>query len=271
MSLIGNVSLEFYLYGYYANINNYDRNYAEYIVNATSPSQINLNWSNYDGSYRQEESNLFYHMNLIHDFFVDDFNLHEMDFSMDATVQYEYFDGRGNLIKECNAIASGGNELYFLGAGDICEATSLLADVIYHEYTHNVVYAIYDGLDDLPYYNESGAMNEGFADYFSATYTDNSCVGEGFYLEDQNECVRNLDNNNKYPDDYINEVHEDSLIFSGSLWDLRNFLGKETTDKLIIDTMNLKPSNFSEFLEYMLIVDDDNAYLNDGTPRIKNI
>src|SRR3989344_5583370 len=35
--------------------------------------------------------------------------------------------------------------------------------------------------------------------------------------------------------------------------------------------MDLKPSNFSEFLEYMLIVDDDNAYLNDGTPRIKNI
>jgi len=83
--------------------------------------------------------------------------------------------------------------------------------------------------------------------------------------------VRNINNTYRYPDDIVGEVHYDSRIISGAMWDLREILGAELTDELVLRSMKLEPRDFQEYLEDILIVDDDNADLSDGTPHINAI
>jgi len=127
-------------------------------------------------------------------------------------------------------------------------------------------------------------MNEGLADYFSGTILNSSCMGDHFIREEtyhrlleeapdhrhvQNwPCLRNLKNNLSYPEDYdAASSHAGSLVFSGSLWDLREELGKEIVDGMIIRSIKLNPRNFVEFLVNLLVVDDDNQNILDGTPH----
>ena len=229
-----------------------------------TPSTIhNWNWQEIDSSYKYEEENVFYHVNVIHDYFTGGypFDINEMDFPMKAIV---------SEMGICNAFATGG-EIHFFQAGDVlgwgfCEATSLGSDTIYHEYTHNVTDAIY-GYGVLEYYGESGAMHEGYSDYYAASILNRSTIGEGITPE----VLRDLDNSNHYPEDILGGVHHDSLIFSGALWDARERIGTTITDALVIQAEKLYPLNFSEFLDTMLVVDDNDGDLTNGTPHVVEI
>ncbi|MFZ3384745.1 MAG: hypothetical protein WA144_12545, partial [Candidatus Methanoperedens sp.] len=236
---------------------NYSGNDADHQVSITTPSVHNWNWNDYDTSYKKEQSNVFYHVNAMHDFFTKGypFDIYAMNYQTTAYVQYP---------GTCNAF-SDGKDLYFYGAGSGCEATSLFGDIINHEYTHGVVDHIYT--TRLPNRDESGALNEGWADYFTSSVNNNSCVGEGFL----GVCLRDIHNTYKYPDDIVGEVHYDSNIVSGAAWDLREMLGNRTTDELIINAIKLEPFNFTEYLEDVLVADDNNANLGDGTPHILEI
>lgn len=248
------------LSGPYAKVVNEDKTGAFTELNLTSPT-YDWNWADVDTSYKKEESNVFYHVNVIHDYFTkgDPFDIHSMDYQTVATVQYGSESG--------NAF-SDGTDIYFYGAGDDYESTAVLSDVIYHEYTHSVVNHVYT--TDLPYVNESGALNEGWADYFACTVNNNSIAGEGFNVS-TGDSVRIINNTYRYPEDIAGEVHDDSQIISGAMWDLREILGAELADELILRGMKLEPQDFEEYLEDILIVDDDNADLSDGTPHINAI
>lgn len=248
------------LSGPYVKVLNDDETGTSMELNLTSPT-YNWNWADVDTSYKKEESNVFYHVNVIHDYFTkgSPFDIHSMDYQAVATVQYGSESG--------NAF-SDGTDIYLYGAGGGYESTAVLSDVIYHEYTHSVVNHIYTTY--LPYVNESGALNEGWADYFACTVNNNSISGEGFNVI-TGDSVRNIDNTYRYPDDIAGEVHDDSQIISGAMWDLRKLLGPELADELILRGMKLEPQDFEEYLEDILIVDDDNADLSDGTPHINAI
>lgn len=255
-----NISIYSDLSGPYAKVVNEDKTDAFMELNLTSPT-YDWNWSDVDTSYKKEESNVFYHVNVIHDYFTkgEPFDIHSMDYQAVANIEYgsEY----GNAFSD-------GKDIYLFGAGGGYESTAVLSDVIYHEYTHSVVDHVYTTY--LPYANESGALDEGWADYFACTVNNNSIVGEGFYVS-TGAGLRNLNNTCRYPADIVNEVHDDSWIISGSMWDLREILGAELADELILRGMKLEPQNFQEYLEDILIVDDDNANLCDGTPHINAI
>lgn len=248
------------LSGPYVKVINEDKTDAFVEFNLTSPT-YDWNWADTDTSYKREESNVFYHVNVIHDYFTKEspFDIHSMDYQAIATVEYGSESGNAG---------SDGRDIYLFGAGGRYESTAVLSDVIYHEYTHSVVGHVYT--TDLPYRGESGALNEGWADYFACTVNNNSLVGEGFYVS-SGSALRNINNTNRYPEDIINEVHYDSQIISGAMWDLRELLGAELADELVLRGMKLEPKDFQEYLEDILIVDDDNADLGDGTPHINAI
>lgn len=249
--------------GPYVKVVNEDKTNSFVEFNLNSPTH-DWDWTDLDTSYEREESNVFYHVNVIHDYFTkgSPFDIHSMDYQATATV--EYGSETGNAFSD-------GKDIYLFAAGNGYESTAVLSDVIYHEYTHSVVRHVYSPTD-LPYRGESGALNEGWADYFACTVNNNSEVGEGFNVGSV-DGLRNINNTYRYPEDLSDppEVHADSRIISGAMWDLRELLGAELADELILRGMKLEPQDFREYLEDILIVDDDNADLSDGTPHINAI
>ncbi len=255
--LSGSINLYTELEGKFVKVYDIDGD-SNHSTTLTAPATHNWDWNDYDTSYKKEESNVYYHVNNVHDFFTkgDPFNIDSMNIPITAMVQYP---------GTCNAFSEG-TDIFFFEAGDGCEATSLYSDIIYHEYTHSVVNHIYT--TDLPYWSESGALDEGWADYFATTINNNSCLGEGFMGE---TCLRDTNNAIKYPYDMLGEVHYDSRIVSGAAWDLRKLMGSKNADALIINAIKLEPFNFTEYLEDLMIADDDNANLEDGTPHLYEI
>jgi Zn-dependent metalloprotease len=262
-----NSTLYSYFSGPFASVvNMVGNNDIFYDKNIIMPAVSNWNWFDYDSSYKNEESNLFYHINKVHDFFTkgSPFDITEMNYATKAIYNFAYSD---QLATYCNAFSDGTDIYFFPKLSGYCDSPSLYSDIIYHEYTHNVVAKVY-GTTDLPYENQSGAMNEGWADYFAATINNNSCMSEGF---EGMSCLRNLNNSNKYPDNFTNEVHTDSSIFSGALWDLRSKAGADLADNLTIETMKLKAQDFSEYLDDMLFVDNNEIIPLNGTPNWHSI
>lgn len=103
-------------------------------------------------------------------------------------------------------------------------------DVVYHEFGHAVVDATIKlgawhvdarGAIDAP-----GAMNEGLADYFSSAITGDPDVGEYASKDFASgaSVIRTLANEDKCPTAVVGEVHFDSTLFSGALWQARTSL-----------------------------------------------
>jgi hypothetical protein len=106
-------------------------------------------------------------------------------------------------------------------------------DVVFHEFMHAITTSLIGklnnlGLDKWGIHSEPGALNEGFADYFAASFTNKSTVGEYASTKDGfgEASLRNIDNNASCPNDVIGESHNDSLIWSGALWEIRSALIK---------------------------------------------
>lgn len=256
--LSGSVDVVSELKGPYVDVeNNAQADASHSYTISVVPDTHSWNWDTDDTSYFNEESNMFHHVNLVHDFFTKggSFNITSMNYQMTATVEVSGY---------CNAYATGTN-IYFYGPGGGCNATSLLSDVIYHEYTHNVHMHVHPDL--TPYWGEPGGMMEGWGDYFAGTINNDSCMGEEFFTG-SSECLRDLNHTKRYPDDYgSGEPHGTGEIFGGALWDVRVALGQALADDLIIRSMKMQAWTWTEYLTDMLIADDDNGDLSDGTPH----
>jgi Zn-dependent metalloprotease len=101
-------------------------------------------------------------------------------------------------------------------------------DVVYHEFTHAVVEATLQlqgnpHLDEFGASMSPGAMNEGLADYFSSALAGDPAVGEyasGDFAPGA-QAIRVLTDPDTCPTAVGGEVHQDSVLFSGALWDVR--------------------------------------------------
>jgi len=100
--------------------------------------------------------------------------------------------------------------------------------VIYHEYAHYIV----DKIRPMRG-NDGAALNEAQADYFAATQTDDPKIGEYVVSKTNRPYMRLIKNANHYPEDIKHEPHDDSLIWSGALWDLRELCGAAEVDRLV--------------------------------------
>ncbi len=135
------------------------------------------------------------------------------------------------------------NELRF-GKGGVDDAED--AEVILHEYGHAIHFS--QGFDFGS--EEAGAISEGFADYWAVTVSDVvatrlgvpeleplPCVADWdsvSYTSSVPHCLRRVDRNLHYPADLNGEVHHDGQIWSHALWDIRQALGHEEADTIIL-------------------------------------
>jgi len=220
----------------------------------------NWNWDTNDASYNDEESNVFYQVNRIHDYAVS-LGATEMNFIMPANV---------NIDDSCNAYYNTQPSINFFENGHGCESTGVISDVIIHEYGHGIIHELNPSLLQEGYWGESGNIHEALADYWACTINNNPVQGEGFFIGDPNG-LRICNSDDRYPEDYDPEPHSGAQIISGAMWDIRSILSKQYLDPLLVEALRLQPINFRELLESLLIADDNNGNLNDGTPNINTI
>ncbi|MGH1363990.1 MAG: T9SS type A sorting domain-containing protein [Calditrichia bacterium] len=207
------------------------------------------------------ERNVFYHTNRAHGYLkMLDPQFVALDYEMPCQVNND-----GN----CNAVWNG-NGMSFLSAGGGCANTGQMPSVVYHEYGHGVNQYLYqENGSSRGMIND--AANEGTADVNSAMIEDENRVGRGF--TGPNTLLRDLANFRSYPNDVTGAIHSDGLILGGAFWDLRLLVGLEKARELahfskygLPDDVNLGVC-YSEWFVEVLIADDDDGDLANGTPN----
>ncbi|MBP8916355.1 MAG: hypothetical protein KBF42_06550, partial [Chitinophagales bacterium] len=124
-----------------------------------------------------------------------------------------------------------------LGEGGVDDAED--ADVIVHEYGHALSdQAAPETNDGL----ERRALDEGYGDYFAASYSrmfSDYRWNFIFSWDGHNEfwAGRNANTNKHYPEDNSADYYSSSEIWSGALMDIFDAIGKENTDKIVLETL----------------------------------
>jgi hypothetical protein len=137
----------------------------------------------------------------------------------------------GGVVPSNAAFYYNGN--IFLGDGDNVIYKKIPQDpsIVIHEVGHSIVQV----LAGLPNDKEGGSLNEGFADFLAALYLDSPRMAEYSYLKAPFR--RTLDNSLNYKTDAKGSLYHDSTIVSGTLWEVRQFLGKELTGQLALQCL----------------------------------
>ncbi len=217
---------------------------------------VEIVWDD-DNSF-PDERNLYWHVNFIHNYWVNLEN--EFDGLDYPLIAGSNLGGEGLEVYEDNAFSS--PDGIFFGRGNMYDNFALYADIIYHEYTHSVTREINSR---LPGGGEGGAMNEAWSDYFAGSITDDNLMGNGGLMGEN--YIRNLDNELVYPDDINDEVHDDGRIIGAAMWHTREVLGSSYCDSLFHFAKYLNGRNFNEYFQDVLLTDDEDGNLTNGSPN----
>jgi hypothetical protein len=146
----------------------------------------------------------------------------------------------------------------FFGSGEYPDA--LDGFVVAHEWAHFLIDHINPGLIG----QDAHILHEAIADFYAAAIWNDSCFAPYDAQElDQRDCVRQLANQHRYPEDFSpSNRHYSSQIVSGALWALRQdervapyFLAR------IVETLIRLPKNpsLTEFWQTFLSVTEDSV------------
>jgi len=157
----------------------------------------------------------------------------------------------------------------FLRQGDGCNNMGRVWDVMFHEYGHGFhIWSIIFGAGDF-----DGALSEGMGDYMSATINDDPGMARGFFVG-STDGLRDIGPNYRWPEDAsAQDIHGTGRIIAGALWDVRTALSAEqgAAGVLIADALYLavsqRASDIPSAYAEVLLADDDNGNLADGTPN----
>ncbi|MFF0746240.1 M4 family metallopeptidase [Streptomyces sp. NPDC004111] len=180
---------------------------------------------------------------------------------------YDYFrqkhgrdslDGRGMAINSLVGVTEyglpyvnafwDGEKMVYGGGNEEYKTLSADLDVVGHEMTHGVV----QHTANLVYTGQSGALNEGIADYFGNAIDvdhaktparDAGLIGENLCrtLKPRECAMRDLNDGRTTSKDFLGVthgndnggVHLNSTIVSGALWDIREELGGKKADRIV--------------------------------------
>jgi len=193
------------------------------------------------------EGMMYYLVNRVHDFYAG-LGYDRLDFAIKAVVRFDVlYDNAFFSVLE--------NAMYF-GDGYRFNDMAREESVCFHEYAHAARHQIVK----LKYEGEPGAIDEGQADYFSASLSDDPVIGEYIVNKMSKPWLRNLTDQNRYPENLSGNVHEDGKIWGGALWDLRQALGSRICDKLVLASLYylVPESNFQHGLNAILLADENN-------------
>lgn len=243
-------------------------------LNLTNPTQdaaplSSHTWTTADTAENLSgELNLFYHLNQMHDYFMNDVNK----------------SSAAPIVRPVVAMAHVGpdlanafydpdyDDLYF---GDISHSApsddfTLDATVPHHEYVHYLVEKIWS----IQNYGQAGAISEANADYFAASSLNYSTIGAYANLgvplrelDDQKSgavnyklCAQAADSNCVA---WHGEIHDDSPFISQALWDIRReriqalgyAAGRSCADNLVFQALLYFPESFQELYDAIHQVD----------------
>ncbi|MBC8346919.1 MAG: T9SS type A sorting domain-containing protein [Candidatus Marinimicrobia bacterium] len=253
---------------YIALYNNNDSHTSGYLFpNGTH----NWTWGVSDGS------NVYYHANLIHDFFKNSpFNYSGMDYRMRA-----YVNEGPNENGWSNGINIGFGSMDINGDG-IPEQWARSSDVVYHEYSHSTTYHLYgnrfiqDMTDPNRNTTEAAAMDEGLADYFAISINNDPIQGESVGVNRDHSVNNTMSQYGAipgYPWYMLQGAHLNGLIIGGACWDLRQLLGQNYVDELVFEALQMTPHayDFNDFAYNILLADDNDGNLYNYTPNYNEI
>lgn len=223
------------------------------------------------------EVQVYYHINLIHDFYKSTFTFDGMDLALPASTNMQAeinelaasflgipagwtsFDNAayipaGTPLGDFGLTPRDEGMLMFL-AGTAADL-SYDASVIYHEYTHAVVGpnrltgVIIDeyGLDNFP-----GAINEALADYFAVTVLDHPL--EGPYLAKVSPTgPRDLSITRTCPQHITTEIHADGKVIGSAMWAIRELVGAAAADPIVFAALqsSSQGTSFEQFGQLVL-------------------
>ena len=205
-------------------------------------------------------TNLFYFNNVMHDF---SYNLGFTETSRNFQVNNFGRGGTGNDSVRAEAQdGSGINNANFATPPDgsrprmqqfLFDAptpdrdSSVDGDVVFHEYGHGISNRLIGngsgGLSGI----QSGALGEGWSDYWAITLNNDGAVGE--YVTNNPAGIRRAAYtvpaaavHNSYADLASSSVHADGEVWAATLWDLRTQLGAAKVDRLVLNGMKFTPT-----------------------------
>jgi Zn-dependent metalloprotease len=207
-------------------------------------------------------TNLFYYNNIMHDF------SYRLGFTESARNFQTNNYGRGGLgndsVRAEAQDGSGTNnanfatppdgqrprmQQYIFTAATPDRDSSMDGDVVFHEYGHGISNRLIgDGSTALSG-TQSGAMGEGWSDYWAITINGDGAVGE--YSTANPNGIRRAAYTvpaNTVHDSYADvgvggfQVHRDGEVWAATLWDLRTQLGASITDNIVLNGMKFTPT-----------------------------
>ena len=239
----------------------------------TSGTNLNIPFQSYDSSQEDENTNVFYHLNKAHDFFMrgreEPFNV-EDEYPVAAYVNV-------NDDRECSALAFTGSTAEGFSVTFLNCPGPLSLGTIYHEYTHVI--------NKLIYRNIPGIMDEALAYYYGSSAICGS--------EEADRCAYYVRHPKlRYPDNYNSPTgssrrdragaHANAWIITSALNDLRvaseqSNIGESEFDELIFRTTKRnaagqEESSFFNFVEDLLLEDDylyGDADITNGGPHLE--
>jgi Zn-dependent metalloprotease len=204
-------------------------------------------------------TNLFYFNNVMHDFsynlgFTETArNFQVNNFGRGGTgndsVRAEAQDGSGTNNANFATPPDGSRprmQQFLFTAANPDRDSSVDSDVVFHEYGHGISNRLIGNGSTALSGTQSGAMGEGWSDYWAITINGDGAVGE--YVTNSPNGVRRAAYtvpaaavHDSYSD-LGGGVHADGEVWAATLWDLRTQLGATVTDLLVINGMKFTPT-----------------------------
>jgi len=207
-------------------------------------------------------TNLFYFNNFMHDFsynlgFTESArNFQTNNYGRGGTgndsVMAEAQDGSGTNNANFATPPDGQRprmQQYLFTAPAPDRDSSLDGDVVFHEYGHGISNRLIGNGSSALSGTQSGAMGEGWSDYWAITINGDGAVGE--YVQNNTAGIRRAAYTvpaNTVHDSYADvcvggcQVHRDGEVWAATLWDLRTQLGATITDRLVMEGMKFTPT-----------------------------
>ena len=207
-------------------------------------------------------TNLFYFNNIMHDFSYNlGFTETARNFQVDNfgrggtgndSVRAEAQDGSGTNNANFATPPDGSRprmQQFLFTAPTPDRDSSVDSDVVFHEYGHGISNRLIGNGSGGLSGTQSGAMGEGWSDYWSITINNNGAVGE--YVVNNTAGIRRAAYtvpaaavHDSYADVGAGgfEVHRDGEVWAATLWDLRTQLGATITDLIVLNGMKFTPT-----------------------------
>jgi Zn-dependent metalloprotease len=208
-------------------------------------------------------TNLFYYNNIMHDFsYRLGFTESARNFQVNNygrggigndSVRAEAQDGSGTNNANFATPPDGQRprmQQYLFTSPNPDRDSSVDGDVVFHEYGHGISNRLIGNGSTALSGTQSGAMGEGWSDYWACTINNDGMVGE-YATGNTTAGIRRAAYTvpaNAIHDSYADvgnqgfAVHNDGEIWAATLWDLRTQLGAAITDNIVLNGMKFTPT-----------------------------